>query len=290
MNYIEIKDLTKYYGSIKGVENLNISVKKGEIFGFIGPNGAGKSTTIRCIMSLINKTSGTILIDGEEVSKENVNLREDIGYLPSEIHLYDDLTVKEMLDYSSSFYKKDCIKKIKDLVRRLEVDTTKNVDELSLGNSKKVGIIIALMHSPKLIIMDEATSGLDPLMQEEFFKILKEEREQGATIFFSSHTLSELKKICDRVGIIKNGKLIKVEDMNDLANHTFSVITLTSNDIKKIRKELEKEKIVSETEDTIKFMYKEDINKLVKLISAYKIDRLFIEEPTVEEIFMHYYK
>jgi len=210
---LEIKNLTKYYDKVLGVKDLSLSLEEGEIFGFIGPNGAGKSTTIRSIMNLINKTSGTILINGEELTKDNINLKQQIGYLPSEINLYEDLTVKEMLDYHESFYKKNIHKRRKELVKKLKLDESKKIEDLSLGNSKKLGIILSLMHSPKLLILDEPTSGLDPIMQETFSNLLKEEKEKGTTILYSTHILSEVSKICDRVGIIKEGNLLKIESI-----------------------------------------------------------------------------
>lgn len=163
-NIIEIQNLTKYYGKIKGIENLSLKLEEGEIFGFIGPNGAGKSTTIRSIMNLINKTSGKVLIENKEFNKDDIEIKEKIGYLPSEIYLYDDLTVKEMLDYHESFYKKDIHKRRVELVKRLELDEKKKIEDLSLGNLKKLGIILALAHEPKILILDEPTSGLDPIM------------------------------------------------------------------------------------------------------------------------------
>jgi ABC-2 type transport system ATP-binding protein len=180
---LKIVNLTKYYGNILGVKDLSLEVKKGEIFGFIGPNGAGTSTTIRCIMNSINKTSGEIYINDILLTDKDVNFKNNIGYLPSEIHLYDDLTVQQMIEYSNSFYKKDCMKRAKYLIKKLELNTKKKIEELSLGNSKKLGIVLALMHEPELLILDEASSGLDPLMQEAFYDILLEEKARGTTIF-----------------------------------------------------------------------------------------------------------
>jgi ABC-2 type transport system ATP-binding protein len=165
---------------------------------------------------------------------ENEKIKEMIGYLPSEIHLYDDLTVLETLKYNQNFYKKDLTKRSKYLAKKLELDLNKKIDELSFGNLKKVGIVLALVHEPKLIILDEPTSGLDPLMQEAFFEILKEEKERGATIFLSSHILSEVKRVCDRVGIIKNGKLIKIESMDKITKTDFSIVTIISDEFKKL--------------------------------------------------------
>lgn len=288
MESIKIKNLTKTYGKARGIDNIDLTINKGEIFGFIGPNGAGKSTTIKCIMNLINKNSGDILINEKQDVKKNYRIKEEIGYLPSEIHLYEDLTVKKMLEYSESFYKKDCTKRKNELVKRLDIDTSKKIDELSLGNLKKVGIVLALMHEPKIVIMDEATSGLDPLMQEQFYEILEEEKEKGTTIFFSSHILSEIKRICDKVAIIREGKIIKIDTIENLSDSQLLRVTVSSDQINEIRRELNIEELPNNEE--LKFMYKEDINKLINSLSKYNLKKIFIEETSLEEIFMHYYK
>lgn len=286
---INLKTLTKYYGKARGVEEVNLEIKKGEIFGFIGPNGAGKSTTIRCIMNLINKNKGEIFVDNQEVTKKNVSIKEEIGYLPSEIYLYDDLTVEKMIQYSDSFYKKDCIKRAEELIKRFEIDRKKKIDELSLGNLKKVGIVLTFMHEPKVFILDEATSGLDPLMQEVFYELLEEERKKGTTIFFSSHNLSEVKRICDRVGIIREGKIVAVNKIEELTSSNFYIITIISEEKEKIKQEL-KSQIISEKNNILKVMYDNDINELIKQLGKYKLSKLMVEEPSIEEIFMHYYK
>ena len=286
---LKIDKLTKYYGKIKGIENLSLELNKGEIFGFIGPNGAGKSTTIKCIMNLINKNSGDIYIDGKINSKDDLELKEIIGYLPSEISLYDDMTVKQILDYNAQFYKKDTSLKRKELVTKFQLDESKKVEQLSLGNLKKLGIVLALVHDPKLIILDEPTSGLDPIMQDVFYNILKEEREKGNTIFYSTHVLSEIKKICDRVGIIKDGNLIKVETLKEMKNNSLVIATIKSRKIANIKTEL-KFKILEETEEEIKILYNDDINKLIKLLECYNLEKLLIEELSIEDMFIHYYK
>ncbi|MDD5864878.1 MAG: ABC transporter ATP-binding protein [bacterium] len=286
---IEIQNLTKYYGKIKGVEDLSLKLYEGEIFGFIGPNGAGKSTTIRSIMNLINKTSGKVFIEGKEFVKDDIKIKEKIGYLPSEIYLYNDLTVKEMLDYHESFYKKDIHKKRIELVTRFKLDETKKIEDLSLGNLKKLGIILAFVHDPKILILDEPTSGLDPIMQNVFYDLLKEEKAKGKTIFYSTHILSEVSKICDRVGIIKDGKLIKVESMEDLTKKNLTFVTLTSEQLEKIKKDLNVN-IISENKNTIKFRNNLTSDELIKKISKYNIDKILIEEFTLEEMFLHYYK
>ena len=288
-NILEIQNLTKYYGKIRGVENLSLKLEKGEIFGFIGPNGAGKSTTIRGVMNLINKTSGKVLIEDKEFNKEDIEIKEKIGYLPSEIYLYDDLTVKEMLDYHESFYKKDIHNRRTELVQRLQLDEKKKIEDLSLGNLKKLGIILALAHEPKILILDEPTSGLDPIMQKVFYDLLKEEKGKGNTVFYSTHILSEVSKICDRVGIIKDGTLIKVEKMDEISNKNLTFVTVTSEQIEEIEKDLQ-EKVVSKEGSTIKFGNNLPHDELINKLSKYKIDRILIEEATLEDMFLHYYQ
>ena len=286
---LEVKNLTKYYRDILAVKNLSFSLNEGEIFGFIGPNGAGKSTTIRAIMNLINKNEGQVFINGEEFTKDNINLKQLIGYLPGEIYLYEDYTVKEMLDYHETFYKKDIHKRRCELVEILKLEESKKIEDLSLGNLKKLGIILALMHEPKILILDEATSGLDPIMQDVFFKILNQEKEKGTTIFYSTHILNEVSKICDRVGIIKNGELLKIEDIKELQQKQSEYITITSNEIEKIEKELELN-IISKNNNTIKFKNPYSPDELIKKLANYKIEHILVEEETLESMFLHYYK
>jgi len=289
MPILEIKKLTKYYGNVLAVKNLSLSLNQGEVFGFIGPNGAGKSTTIRCIMNLINKNDGEILINGTAFDKDNISLKKLIGYLPSEIHLYDDLTVKEMLDYHESFYSEQLCERRKMLVKRLKIDETKKIEDLSYGNKKKLGIVLAFMHEPDLLILDEPTSGLDPIMQNVFFELIKEEKEKGTTIFYSTHILSEIAKICDRVGIIKDGKLLNVETIEELQNKNLITVTIETKQIDEIIKRLEVE-VISRNNNQITFKNNSDINKLIKVLSDFSIDTLLINEPTLEEVLLHYYK
>lgn len=287
---LKIDNLNKSYGKKVALKNLSLEVNDGEIFGFIGPNGAGKTTTIKCILSLINKDSGDIYINDTLVDKDYYKLNEDIGYLPSEVNLYDNMSVSEIIEYSKSFYKKDISERTEYLIRQFELDTSKKVRELSFGNLKKLGIVIALMHSPKFLILDEPTSGLDPLMQEIFFNTLKDEKERGTTIFFSSHNLSEVKRICDRVGIIKDGSIVAIEEMATLANNNFVTVTITGKNSKRIKLPVKDMYIKKVDKNSIKFMYYGNINELVRVISEVEIEGLSIEEPTLEDIFMHYYK
>ena len=289
MNILEIKNLTKYYGKTLAVKKLNLELKEGEIFGFIGPNGAGKSTTIRAIMNLINKTEGEIYFNNELLTKDKIELKKLIGYLPSEVSFYEDLTVKEMLDYHESFYNQNLTKRRKELDKRLKLDESKKIEDLSLGNTKKLGIVLAFMHNPKLLILDEPTSGLDPIIQQEFYKLLEEEKEKNTTIFYSTHILSEVSKICDRVGIIKDGNLLKVEEIENLKNKNLTKVTIISNDIDEIIKDLKIDKELQESKK-ITFNNEIEINILLEKLSKYNITKLLIEEPTLEDLFLHYYE
>jgi len=288
-NILEVKNLTKYYGKVLGIKDLSIDLKEGEIFGFIGPNGSGKSTTIRSILNLINKTNGEVYFCGQKLDKDNVEIKKEIGYLPSEISLYEDLTVKEMLDYHASFYNKDISKRRKELVNILMIDEGKRVEDLSLGNLKKLGIVLAFMHEPKLLILDEPTSGLDPIMQQVFYDLLKEEKKKGTTIFYSTHILSEISKICDRVGIIKDGKLVKIEPIKELVDKNLSYVTIKSNDIDNISEELDAD-ILSKNENVLIFKNTMSANKLINVLSKYNIEKILIESATIEDVFLHYYK
>ncbi len=290
MNKLEVKNLTKYYGKVCGIEDLCFSVKKGEIFGFIGPNGAGKSTTIRTILGLIKKTSGCVYIDDKSIEENLVELLADIGYLPSEVFYYENLKAIDLLSYSAGFYKGDYESRIKYLADYLDLDLNMKISEMSFGNKKKVGIVQGLLHRPSLIILDEPTGGLDPIIQKKFFDLIREENRNGATIIFSSHILSEVQRICDRVAIIKNGKLIKVESVDNLVkiNLKYVSITTTSN----FEKTVFENKNISEIEiahNKINFKYSGEINDLLEIIRKVEIVDLSITSPDLEDIFMHYY-
>ena len=285
---IEIKHLKKYYGKARGVEDVSITINKGEIYGFIGPNGAGKSTTIRTLLGLINKNDGEIYINGKELDKDDIEMKKKIGYLPSEIHLYDDMKVGDIFDYHESFYKEDLKARRTELVSLLKIDENKRIDDLSLGNQKKVGIVLALMHSPEIVILDEPTSGLDPIMQNIFHDILTKEKEKGTTILYSSHVLSEVSSICDRIGFIKDGVIIKEDYIDNIKKDNFTYLTITSKDIDSIKQELNL-KIAKEDGNTIKFINNLDANEVIKKLSKYDIERLLIEEVSLEDLFINYY-
>lgn len=286
---LEIKKLKKYYGDIRGVEDVNMKIKEGEVYGFIGPNGSGKSTTIKTIMSLINATSGNVYINGKELDKNDLEIKKVIGYLPSEIKLYDDLTAKEILDFHESFYDKNLSKRRKDLVNLLKLDESKNIEELSLGNLKKLGIVLALMHEPKILILDEPTSGLDPIIQNIFYELLLEEKKKGTTILYSTHILSEVSKICDRIGFIKDGVIIKEDNIKNIEENSMTYLTIESDEVDKIKKELNM-KIIAETDNLVKFMNTLKPNELLEILSKYKISKLLVEEVSIEDLFIEYYK
>jgi ABC-2 type transport system ATP-binding protein len=289
MNIIEIKNLTKYYGKARGIIDVSLEVKEGEIFGFIGPNGSGKSTTIRTLLELIHPTSGNALIFGKNCTKESPLIMQKVGYLPSEVFYYDNMKVIDLLKYSASFYKKDCTDRILYLSKEMDLDLNRKIEELSYGNKKKVGIVQALLHSPKLLILDEPTGGLDPLMQQKFFNLLKEENKKGVTIFFSSHVLSEVQKICDRVGIIKEGKIVKIEKIHDINNDNYKLFKIEAKDIDHNYFNIEGTINLKVENDTHSFMFKGDINEIFKKISMIKITNILVSEPDLEEVFMHYY-
>lgn len=291
MYVIESNQLTKIYGKARGISNITFSVREGEIFGFIGPNGAGKSTTIRTLLALIYPTSGSATIFGKDCIKYAPEIKKEIGYLPSEIFYYDNMKVIDLLKYSASFYKKDCTKRMKELAEALNLDVSKKIADLSLGNKKKVGIVQGLLHEPKLIILDEPTSGLDPLMQQKFFELLKEENKKGATILFSSHILSEVQKLCDRVAIIKKGEIVKVETMSALTENSYKKFRLeTINEVSPHIFMLEGVTDITKKEKTLSFIYKGNINTIITKIAEIPLKSLWVEEPTLEEIFMHYYE
>jgi ABC-2 type transport system ATP-binding protein len=291
MNVIEINKLTKMYGNSRGISEISFHVEEGEIFGFIGPNGAGKSTTIRTLLSLIYPTSGSAKIFGKDCIEFAPEIAKDIGYLPSEVFYYDNMKVIDLLKYSASFYKKDCSKRIKELAEIMELDVTKKIDDLSLGNKKKVGIVQGLLHEPKLIILDEPTSGLDPLMQQKFFELLENENKKGATILFSSHILSEVQRLCDRVAIIKNGQIVQVEKISTLKENTHKKIKLeVSENLSQNYFEMDGVSNVEMDDHQISFLFRGDINTVMKKLADIQLVNLWIEEPDLEEIFMHYYE
>lgn len=288
---VKTTNLTKYYGKSRGIIDLNLEVNKGDVFGFIGPNGAGKSTTIRTLLGLINATSGEGQIFGKDIVKDKKAILADIGYLPSEAMFYAGTKVSEMIKYSASLRGVKCDAEVWKLCERLQLDTSKKVEELSLGNRKKLGIVCAFLHKPSLYILDEPTSGLDPLMQKEFFDILEERNKEGATIFLSSHVLSEIQRHCNRAAIIREGKLVAGGSVEELSRTKAKRIMIRCMNAvpDEITERLGKVKDIKKEENSVSFLYGGEINHLMSTLAQYKLADVSVTEPDLEEIFMHYY-
>lgn len=291
---IETKDLTKYYGKTRGIKNLNLQVKEGEIFGFLGPNGAGKTTTIRLILRLINPTSGKAFVFDKDVKKHSISILHEVGYLPGDVSLYEKMTGQELLKFVSSFYKEKNLKEFgEEIVKRLNCNLNMPFRKLSKGNKQKIGILLALFHKPKLLILDEPTSGLDPLVQNEFYRILLDLKKEGTTIFFSSHNLPEVEKVCDRVGIIKEGNLVGVATIEELRGHRRKIVEVyfkglyQKDDFSKLQG-IE----VIELKDNFLRLYAKGsaINPLLKLLSRYEIRDVDFSYPELENVFLKYYE
>ena len=286
MESIKTTKLTKYYGKARGIEGLDLTVTQGEFFGFIGPNGAGKSTTIRTLLGLIAPTSGSAMIFEKDVTKEKESILRDIGYLPSEALFYQGMKVKDILKLSADLRKKDCNAESKLLCERLQLDTARKIDEMSFGNRKKVAIVCALQHRPKLLVLDEPTGGLDPLMQKEFFDILRERNKTGATVFLSSHVLSEIQRNCTRAVIIRDGRIIAQGSVDDLSKTSAKRITVHGSihleNLSGVRDR-------KDTKDSVSFLYSGDMDSLLRTLSAGQVNDLTVTEPDLEEVFLHYY-
>lgn len=291
MAIVEVSHLKKYYGAARGIEDVSFSVEEGEFFGFIGPNGAGKSTTIRTLLNLIRPTAGSATIFGKDANRFAPEIAQRVGYLPSEVFYYDGMRAGDLLKYSASFYKKDCSERIKRLAAALDLDLKKKIDDLSFGNRKKVGIVQALLHEPKLIILDEPSAGLDPLMQQRFFELLHEENKKGATVLFSSHVLSEVQKLCNRVAIIKEGRIIQLDAVGAIRDNSYKKVALeakTPLDSSAFR--MGGVASLEVNLSAASFIFRGNVNQLLAALSKLELVNVTIAEPDLEEIFLHYYK
>ena len=284
---IETKALTKYYGKHLGIKEVSLSVPQGSIYGFIGPNGAGKSTAIRTLLGLLTPTSGTATLLGYDIRKEGPSVRERIGYLPAEVHYYDEMTSRELLEYHAGFYPKADVKEIDRLAKVFELDLEKKITDLSFGNKKKCAIIQTVLHKPDLLILDEPTSGLDPLMQNRFFELLEERHAAGATIFFSSHILSEVQRLCQTAAVIRQGEIIAIEDISALMTKQVKKCRLLYESIPDQPQLPEGCTEVHWNDDKVTFAYTGPINTLIGWLAA---QNLVVEEPDLETIFMNYYE
>ena len=272
MKAIQTMNLTKRYGKHRGIENVNLAVDEGDFFGFIGPNGAGKSTTIRTLLGLIYPTSGTAEIFGKHIVDDKTEILAQIGYLPSEA--------------AAKTRRADCKKEAAELCERLELDTSRRISELSLGNRKKVGIVLAMQHRPKLYILDEPTSGLDPLMQQEFYSLLRERNEQGATVFLSSHILSEVTRYCEHAAVIREGSLLVSDSVKKLAHTGVKQVSLQGI---KAAPEIQNAANMSFKNNCAKFLYKGDRVELIRALSKLTFEDVTIADPDFEDIFLHCY-
>lgn len=271
-NAIEIKNLTKSYGKKRGVRNISLSVKEGDIFGFLGPNGAGKSTTIRSMLGMIHFKEGEIRLLQSDAVKQQKEILKQVGYMPSETMFYPFMKVKEVIRFAAKARDMDCSKEAERICRLLEVDGEKKIEELSLGNRKKVSIVCAMQHKPRLLILDEPTSGLDPLMQEAFFQLIMEFNRQGSTCFLSSHVLSEVKSYCKNAAIIREGEIVKTDTVSNLSRSDMRRVFVRAGG-----KEQE-------------FVYTGNIRELIHKLDSMEIEDVLIKEPSLEELFMHYYE
>lgn len=283
---IKTEHLTKFYGTSRGIIDLDLSVREGDFFGFIGPNGSGKSTTIRTLLGLIAPTSGSAAVLGHDIITDRQKILTEVGYLPSEASLYRNMKVKEVLSFSASMRKLDCKKTANELCERLQLDTDKKINELSFGNRKKVGVVCALQHRPRLLLLDEPTGGLDPLMQREFFTILKEYNNNGSTVFLSSHILSEIERYCNNAAIIRDGSIIASDSIEKLARTGIKRVNVKTADALPSLEFIKDLKISGEN---VSFLYNGDITALIKMLSKINVKDLNVSDPDLEDIVMHYY-
>lgn len=270
-NVIEIDRLTKNYGKHRGVSEVSFQVEEGDIFGFLGPNGAGKSTTIRSMLGLIQFQVGSIHILGKDIQKNRETVLSEVGYMPSETMFYPGMKVKDVIQMAADIRKRDCRREAEKLCERLKVDMDKKISDLSLGNRKKVGIVCAMQHRPKLFVFDEPTSGLDPLMQNEFFTLIREYVKEGATCMLSTHVLSEIKNYCKHTAIMKEGRLLCVDSVANITNTNAKRVKL----LKGGRRE--------------SYIFEGNLNELMQELAGYDIQDILIEELSLDEVFMHFY-
>ncbi|NLD78760.1 MAG: ABC transporter ATP-binding protein [Mollicutes bacterium] len=284
---IKIKNLSKYYGNIMGVKDINLTINQGEIFGFIGPNGAGKSTTIRAMLNFLFPTSGKIEIFGLDSVKDSNLIKEKVGYVPSEVNYYDYMKVRDLFNFNKSLYPNVTQKEIDRLCKLFDLNQNRKINKLSFGNKKKVAIIQALMFNPQLLIFDEPTNGLDPLIQNKLFDELLTRQKQGVTIFLSSHNLREVEKYCDRVGIVRNGKIIDVKKIDQLNNKNIKKVVIKL--MKKINLSLEGISDLIYKNKELSFKYKGEISKLLNTLSEVEVLDVNIIPLSLEEDFLDYY-
>jgi ABC-2 type transport system ATP-binding protein len=284
---IEVNKLRKFYGKYRGVIDVGFKIPKGEIYGLIGPNGAGKTTTIRVMLGLLKYDSGSIKIDGYDIPKQLNKIKGDIGYLPGEVNLYGSMKVSEFLKYNRNFYKNIDINYENELCDFLELDKNRKFKELSMGNKKKVGIVQALVHKPKFLILDEPTNGLDPLFQKKLYELVEKERDNGRAILFSSHNLMEVERLSKRVGIIKDGVLVEEMSISELTRYAKKLVTIYKlSDLKPLYKFEHSYKNNGKTTFTIQ---RKELKEFLSILNTLDYKDMEIRNPSLEETFMGYY-
>ncbi len=239
---------------------------------------------------MIHPTSGSARVFGKDVTTQGPVIRREIGYLPSEVYYYEGMKVIDLLKYSASFYDRNCTQRMKELSETMELELNRRISDLSYGNKKKVGIVQGLLHSPKLLFLDEPTSGLDPLMQRKFFELIRQENARGVTVFFSSHILSEVQRLSNRVGIIREGKMVEISDIRTLQQNNYKKVNVTAENLNAGIFEMPGVTNIQTENGTVHFFFKGDINVVLQKLSSLKLTDITIEEPDLEEIFMHYYE
>ena len=289
-NVIEIRQLTKDYGNNRGIFDVSLSVKKGEVFGFLGPNGAGKSTTIRHLMGFIQADQGSCQINGLDCLRDHARIQQALGYLPGEIAFMDDMTGLEFIKFMAKMKGMTDLTKAYELMERFELNPQGKIKKMSKGMKQKIGIICAFMHDPELLILDEPSSGLDPLMQNRFIELVLEEKQRGKTIFMSSHIFEEIERTCDRTAMIKDGRLISIEELQTLKaskHKTYQITFATQELVEQFMDEgFECKQVES---NVIKVLPRNNLNYLLATLSRYDIVDLDITKLTLEELFLHFY-
>ena len=289
-NVIEIRQLTKDYGNNRGIFDVSLSVKKGEVFGFLGPNGAGKSTTIRHFMGFIQADQGSCQINGLDCLRDHARIQQALGYLPGEIAFMDDMTGLEFIKFMAKMKGMTDLTKAYELMERFELNPQGKIKKMSKGMKQKIGIICAFMHDPELLILDEPSSGLDPLMQNRFIELVLEEKQRGKTIFMSSHIFEEIERTCDRTAMIKDGRLISIEELQTLKaskHKTYQITFATQELVEQFMDEgFECKQVES---NVIKVVPRNNLNYLLATLSRYDIVDLDITKLTLEELFLHFY-
>lgn len=287
MYAIKTDQLTKSYGKSRGISEVSLQVEQGDFFGFIGPNGAGKSTLIRTLLGLIRPTSGSARVLGLDVTKHAKEILARTGYLPGEANFYGGMTVGQQLSLCAKLRGADCQNEAARLCDRLSLDPDRKIDQLSLGNRKKVGIVVALQHCPELIVMDEPTSGLDPLMQKEFYTVLEERNAAGATVFLSSHVLSEVQRYCKHAAVIRQGQLLVSDSVHNLGHTGVKRVSLRGATS---LPDLDCIKDVQIEEDAVQFLYDGSSTELLGLLSTLSFTDFSVTDPDLDEVFLHYYQ